>query len=120
MPPSALFTPISLGRLTLKNRLVLAAMGTAYAERGGLVSEGLIAYLARRARGGVGLVVTEAAAVDESGAPFPFVLRAEDDRCLAGLARLTRAVKAERAAVALQIYHPSPMGKPAFDRMPRS
>jgi 2,4-dienoyl-CoA reductase-like NADH-dependent reductase (Old Yellow Enzyme family)/thioredoxin reductase len=105
MSPSVLFTPISLGRLTLKNRLVLAAMGTAYAERGGLVSEGLIAYLARRARGGVGLVVTEAAAVDESGAPFPFVLRADDDRCLAGLARLARAVKAEGAAVALQIYH---------------
>jgi 2,4-dienoyl-CoA reductase-like NADH-dependent reductase (Old Yellow Enzyme family) len=54
MPPSALFTPISLGRLTLKNRLVLAAMGMAYAERGSLVSERLIAYLARRARGGVG------------------------------------------------------------------
>ncbi|HET7875094.1 MAG TPA: FAD-dependent oxidoreductase [Methylomirabilota bacterium] len=135
MAASRLFTPISVGGLALKNRLVLAAMGTAYAERGGLVSDRLIAYLARRARGGVGLVVTEAAAVDESGAPFPAVLRADDDRCLPGLARLAKAVKAEGAAVALQIYHagrqmservsgrqpvaPSPVPCPMVRAMPR-
>ncbi len=103
--PDMLFTPVAVGSLTLPNRIVMAALGTDYANPDGSVSDRLIHFLARRARGGVGLVVTEATAVAASGAPFPGVPRAGDDRYLDGLARLARAVKAEGARVALQLYH---------------
>lgn len=101
----SLFTPVRVGSLVLPNRLVMAAMGTDFAEPDGRISDRLIAFLARRARGGVGLIVTEATAVAASGAPFPGVPRADDGRYLDGLARLARAVKAEGARVALQLYH---------------
>ncbi len=104
-PADSLFTPVSVGSLALPNRIVMAALGTDFAEADGRISDRLIRFLARRARGGVGLVVTEATAVAASGAPFPGVPRADDDRYLDGLARLARAVKAEGARVALQLYH---------------
>jgi 2,4-dienoyl-CoA reductase-like NADH-dependent reductase (Old Yellow Enzyme family)/thioredoxin reductase len=105
MSRGRIWEPVSIGGLALPNRLVMAAMGTAYCHPDGRVSDRLIRYLARRARGGVGLVVTEATAVDGSGAPFPGVARADEDHHVDGLARLAAAVHAEGGRVALQLYH---------------
>lgn len=103
--PASLWSPIMLGALRLRHRLVMAAMGTGFATPEGTVTDRLVRYLARRAEGGIALVTTEAAAVDASGAPFPGVLRADDDALLPGLSRLTEAVHACRVPIALQIYH---------------
>ena len=104
-PPAALWSPVAVGTLTLPHRLIMAAMGTCYPAAGGEVGERLLAYLVRRAAGGIALVTTEAAAVDASGAPFPAVLRADDDAQLPGLARLAAAVHAAGAPVSIQLYH---------------
>ena len=47
-----LFKPITIGNMMLKNRIVMAPMGTGYNDLGGYVSERNIAYYAARARGG--------------------------------------------------------------------
>lgn len=53
-----LFEPIKIGPVAIRNRVAMAPMVTAYADRGH-VSEQQMAYYAARARGGVGLIITE-------------------------------------------------------------
>jgi 2,4-dienoyl-CoA reductase-like NADH-dependent reductase (Old Yellow Enzyme family)/thioredoxin reductase len=53
-----LFTPVTIGGITLRNRLAHPAMVTRFA-RDGQASERLVNYMANRARGGAGLLVTE-------------------------------------------------------------
>ena len=74
-----LFIPVRINRLELKNRAVMPAMGTGYAGSGGKATERLLAYLSRRARGGVGLIVTEICAVDTRGKGSPAQLGAWSD-----------------------------------------
>ena len=67
MSPAALahlFRGARIGALELPNRLVMAPMATDYAEADGSVSERLLRYLEARARGGVGLLLTEVCGVD--------------------------------------------------------
>ncbi len=100
-----LFRPVRIGGLALKNRAVMPAMGTGYGTRDGEVSDRLLAYLCRRAQGGVGLIVTEVCAVHPLGKGFSTELCAYDDKFLRGLQKLARAVRHEGAAVALQLHH---------------
>jgi 2,4-dienoyl-CoA reductase-like NADH-dependent reductase (Old Yellow Enzyme family) len=102
---ASLWSPIRVGTLELPNRLVMAAMGTAFAEPDGRITDRLIRFLERRAQGGVGLVVTEAIAVDPGGVPFPGVPRADGDRYLDGLRALAAAVRGAGARVAAQLSH---------------
>ena len=53
-----LFAPMRIGKLTIRNRIAMAPMVTQYCDRGH-VSEQQLAYYAARARGGVGLIITE-------------------------------------------------------------
>ena len=52
-----LFTPGKIGKLTIKNRAVLAPMQMMYGEHQGYAGEKAIAYYEERARGGVGLIL---------------------------------------------------------------
>lgn len=54
----ALFTPFSIGKMEVKNRLVMAPMGTYGANMDGSVSEALTRYFEERAKGGVGAIIT--------------------------------------------------------------
>ena len=60
----SLFNPLTLGSLQVDNRLVMAPM-TRYFSPGYVPSAEAPAYYARRVKGGVGLVITEATVVDE-------------------------------------------------------
>lgn len=53
-----LFSPLTVGGRTLRNRIVHASTSTHYADRGH-VTERLIAYYASRARGGAAMLVSE-------------------------------------------------------------
>lgn len=54
----ALFTPFSIGSMEIKNRLIMAPMGTYAASMDGSVSETLTRYFEERAKGGVGAIIT--------------------------------------------------------------
>jgi len=103
---SLLFQPFKLGTVELPNRIVMPPMGTMLAERGGAVSRRLIAYYARRAEGGAGLIIVEICAVDPVQVTSPHQLKISDDSFIPGLAELVRAVKERGARVAAQIHHP--------------
>ena len=100
-----LFSPVAINTLKLKNRAVMPPMGTGYGNKDGTVNERLIRYLERRARGGVGLVITEVCAIDSRGKGFPTEIGAWSDEHIPGLASLAAAVKSAGAAIALQLHH---------------
>lgn len=100
-----LFSPFRLGRLRLANRMMVPAMTTNFAERDGSVGDDLIEYLAERARGGFGSIVTENIGVDAAGRVMPRMVMADDDRFLPGLARLAHAIHRAGSVVIGQISH---------------
>ena len=55
---SILFQPVVLGRLSLKNRIVMAPMTRGFSPEG-VPGDDVAAYYARRAAHGVGLIITE-------------------------------------------------------------
>jgi 2,4-dienoyl-CoA reductase-like NADH-dependent reductase (Old Yellow Enzyme family)/thioredoxin reductase len=101
----SLFSPVTINGLTLKNRAVMPAMGTGYGNPDGTVGERLVQYLARRARGGAGLLVTEVCAVDPRGKGFQREIGAWSDDLLPGLESLADAVHREGGRIALQLHH---------------
>lgn len=54
----SLFTPFSIGKMEIKNRLVMSPMGTYAALMDGSVSDTLATYFEERAKGGVGAIIT--------------------------------------------------------------
>ena len=66
-----LFSPVTIGTLKLRNRAVMPAMATGYAGMDSTPNDRLVEYLARRARGGTGLIITEVTAVTPRGKGFP-------------------------------------------------
>ena len=99
------FRPGRIGRLEVENRIVMPAMGTGMAARDGSVSDTMVNYYARRARGGAGIVVSEVTNVHPSGA-MPTTPNGYDDRFSEGLARLAAAIKEGGARAFCQLYHP--------------
>ena len=54
------FTPIRVGNFQVKNRLVMSSVTSGLEDHTGAATERNAAFLERRARGGVGMVITEA------------------------------------------------------------
>ena len=100
-----LFTPISINRCRLANRIMLTAAVTRLAGADGEVTEALIRRYRRIARGGVGAMVVEAAVVQPARSSLN--LRISDDGWIAPLQELVAAVQDESAQVrlGLQIMH---------------
>lgn len=59
MSPTALFEPINIGNVELKNRIAMAPMNMGYTGPYGFASDQTYAWYATRARGGFGLIITE-------------------------------------------------------------
>ena len=100
-----LFSELTIGRVTLKNRVVSSGHDTVMAEDG-LVTDRLIAYHEARAAGGVGLIVVQAAGVHESARYTSHVLMVSDDSCIPGYRQLAEALHPHGCAVFGQLFHP--------------
>ena len=108
MPSSwrKLLEPGRIGSLELRNRIVMAPMGTNLAELDGSAGPRLRRYYEERARGEVGLVTVGVGAIAyPSGAAIPRQLALSDDRFLPGLSQLVEAVHRHGARVAIQLQH---------------
>jgi len=111
-----LFSPGRIGTLELPNRIVMAPMATSFASAEGEVTEWMLDYYAKRARGGAGLLIIENANVDyPSGKSGTTQLRVDQDRFIPGLFRLAQAIHAEGAHCALQINHAGAVAKKASE-----
>src|SRR5690242_5868365 len=99
-----LLEPLSLGDLTLRNRVVMGSMHTGLEDR---VRDlpALAAYVAARARGGVGLIVTGGYAPDKRGWLKPFASEMTTRLQAMRHREVTDAVHEEGGAIALQVLH---------------
>src|SRR3972149_346728 len=86
--------PGRIGALRLKNRVVMAPMGTNYSTTDGLSTQRDKLYYAERARGGVAMIMTEAMVVTEHARPHHNSLCCYHDRFIPGLASIAEATKA--------------------------
>jgi 2,4-dienoyl-CoA reductase-like NADH-dependent reductase (Old Yellow Enzyme family) len=100
-----LFSPLTVKSLGLPNRFAMAPM-TRRASPGGVPGSDVAAYYARRAAGGVGLIITEGVRISHSASAFPFSIPMIDGAdALEGWRAVTSAVHAEGAAIAAQLWH---------------
>lgn len=107
-----LFEPINIGRMTVKNRIVMPAMGTGFATREGLITEQTKAYYAARAKGGAGMVIVECTCVDfPRGIHTLHRLVIHHDDTLSGLTGLAQAIKKHGARAIIQFNHVGRMAK---------
>ncbi len=104
-PTMKLFSPVQLGSLTLRNRIVFPPMSTKFAAADGTVTERMINYYEARAMGGAGLVTLEATYVHPSGNSFSRGLGLSDDRMIPGLKNMVSRMKKHGARVSIQLQH---------------
>lgn len=102
---SALFDGVTLGPLELRNRIVMAPMTRSRAP-GGIPGEGMAKYYARRARSGVGLIITEGVSIDR---PFalddPNVPKLHGQGALSAWSQVVDAVHNEGGKIIPQLWH---------------
>lgn len=127
-----LFSTINIGPVKLKNRLVMPPMTTNFAAANGAVTDQMRAYYARRARGGVALIIVEASYI-KAGSRHAFLNAAGiyEDNLISGYRSLTDSIHSYGAKVFLQLLHagpatstyiagakpvaPSPIGLPEYE-----
>lgn len=102
---SVLFTPLTVGSVTVPNRFVRSATHDYMSDDDGFVSDAGVALYARLAEGEVGLIVTGHAHVQPVGKASPRQMGVFDDRFVEGLARIPIAVHRFPSKVFLQIAH---------------
>ncbi len=101
---SALFGPLALRDVTLRNRIVVSPM-CEYSSTEGFANDWHVVHLGSRAVGGAGLVLTEATAVSAEGRISPQDLGLYRDAHMETLARIARFCAAHGAAFGTQLAH---------------
>ncbi|MDF1760715.1 MAG: NADH:flavin oxidoreductase [Coxiellaceae bacterium] len=105
MLKESLLKPFNLGSLQLKNRIVMAPM-TRSMSKGHIPSQASADYYARRAAGGVGLIITEGTAIDHPGSHgYPNVPNFFGEEALAGWENVVKQVHAAGGIIAPQLWH---------------
>jgi 2,4-dienoyl-CoA reductase-like NADH-dependent reductase (Old Yellow Enzyme family) len=102
--PPSLFSPITIGALTLPNRIVVSPM-CEYSCEDGFANDWHLVHLGSRAVGGAALVFTEATAVTPEGRISPQDLGLWKDEHIAPLARVTAFLHSQGARAGIQLAH---------------
>ncbi|MFT4084184.1 MAG: NADPH-dependent 2,4-dienoyl-CoA reductase [Nocardioides sp.] len=113
MAYDALLSPLTLGGLTLRNRVVMGSMHTGLEDHARDLPA-LTAYLAERAKGGVGLIVTGGYAPNKRGWLKPLAAELSSRRQVGRHTTLTDAVHEHGGAIALQVLHAGRYGYHPF------
>ena len=99
-----LFTPLQLRSVEIRNRILSTGHQT-YLAKGGVPGEDFVAYHEARARGGLGLIITEAARFHASAlSDSPEIVVTSDD-CIPGYRRVAEAVRRHGGKVFGQLSH---------------
>lgn len=99
-----LLEPGTIGRMTLRNRIVMSPTETHFTASDGMLTWPEIDYYARRAKGGVGLIITQqtqACAQLDRIDPYPRSARLDDDAYIPMMSELTEAVHLQGAKIAV-------------------
>lgn len=101
-----IFEPLTIRRMTMKNRVMMTPMGTNYAGQNGEINEKHIKYYEQRAKGGTGLIMVENASISSpEGSNGTTQLRIDHDSYIPGLYNLTETVHKYGTCIGIQINH---------------
>ncbi len=130
-----LWSPIRLGPVTVRNRIVFSAHLTNYADDG-RPTEQHAAYYAARAAGGAGLIITEEHSTHPTDWPYEKLIHGFHRDVIPGYRRITDAVHRHGTPIFAQINHnggqassmytrlpvwaPSPVADPLFREVPKA
>lgn len=101
-----LLSPLTIKHMTMKNRVMMTAMGTNFGEQNGEMSFLHIDYYEQRAKGGTGLLMVENASVySPQGSNGTTQLRIDHDSYITRLYKLCEKVHKQGACIGIQINH---------------
>lgn len=106
-----LFSPVKVGTTTVKNRVFMPPISTNLADKG-YVTDELIKHYEARAKGGVGLIVTEVTTVEPTYIYLPGDISIHDDSFIPGWKKLISAVHQYGTKLLPQLFHPAYMAFP--------
>ena len=113
-----LFKPYKLKELSLRNRIVMAPM-TRSQSPGGIPTEKVASYYERRAKGQVGLIITEGIEVSHiASSGYPDVPRLDSEDARDGWKEVIRRIKESGGSVIAQLWHCGAMRKLGMDPDP--
>ncbi|MBP5458975.1 MAG: FAD-dependent oxidoreductase [Clostridia bacterium] len=96
-----------IGNLTLKNRVVMTAMGVDAAEPNGHAGPRVSDYYEERAKGGVGLIVTEVTRVNDThGVALGQQLSMSNDGVIEDFAKMVDKIHSHGTKIFVQLHHP--------------
>ncbi len=99
-----LFSTGSIGKVKLKNRIVMLPMGTAYASVSGEVTSRTVDHYVERAKGGAGLIIVGNGSIDGRIALNQLVI--DSDWFMSGHFELAEQIHTNGAKACLQLNHP--------------
>lgn len=99
----SLFSPVRIGGIEIKNRVVFPAMHLNYTPDG-RVTDQMTAFYESRARGGAGLIIVGGCTVDKVGGGH-FMVRLDTDDFVPGMSALTKTLHSHGVKVFAQLYH---------------
>jgi mycofactocin system FadH/OYE family oxidoreductase 2 len=112
-----LFSPLQIGKVTVPNRISFSAHLTNLAEFN-LPSERHVYYLAERAKGGTGLIITEEQSVHPTDHSYEKLIDAFKPEVIPGYRRICRAVHEYDTRIFAQLNHNGAQGDGSYSRLP--
>ncbi len=110
-----LFEPGRIGTMVIKNRGVMAPMGSNLAGNDGNATDRQIRYYQERAKGGIGMIVNEYTGVDDvDSMPSVNYYRVARDHNLAAAEALVDAVHMYDCRIVAQLHHAGSTSNPAY------
>ena len=103
-----LFSPIKVGTTEVKNRVFMPPVSTNLADHG-YVTDDLVDHYRARAKGGVGLIITEVVTVEPTYTYLPGDMCCYDDTFIPGWEKLAAAVHEYGCKIIPQLFHPAYM-----------
>jgi dimethylglycine catabolism A len=103
----AIFQPIEIGKLTIRNRVVSTAHAEIYATDGGMTTERYVKYYEEKAKGGVGLAICGGSSVVSIDSPQAWwsSVNLATDRIIPHFQNLADAVHKHGGKIMIQISH---------------
>lgn len=102
-----LFTPMNIGKVQIKNRIVMAPMLMGFGRFDGCPTEKMMNYYEERAKGGVGLIITEITRVNDMHGATAFAqLSMSRDENTEAFKELADRIHRHGCKVFVQLHHP--------------
>lgn len=112
-----LWTPLQLGPVSTRNRIVFSAHLTNYARDGKPTAQHA-AYYAARAAGGAGLIITEEHSTHPTDWPYEKLIHGFHRDVIPGYKAITEAVHRHRVPIFAQINHNGGQASSMYSRLP--